>query len=86
MMSSRVRWVVVTLATVFTMAVTASLGFWQLDRARQKIALQDLIDQRARLPAWQTADLLQAGDPKEGVHRPVRLRVVPAIAKARPFP
>lgn len=74
MMSSRVRWVVVTLATVFTMVVTASLGFWQLDRARQKIALQDQIDQRARLPAWQTADLLQAGDPKEGVHRPVRLR------------
>lgn len=74
MMSARVRWVVVTVATVFTMAVTASLGFWQLDRARQKIALQEQIDQRAQLPAWQTADLLAASDALEGVHRPVQLR------------
>ena len=74
MMPARVRWVVVTVATVFTMAVTASLGFWQLDRARQKIALQDQIDLRAQLPAWQTADLMGASDPFEGVHRPVQLR------------
>lgn len=74
MMSARLRLAVVTLATVFTMAVTASLGFWQLDRARQKIALQEQIDQRAELSAWQVADLLGAVDPREGVHRPVRLR------------
>ncbi len=74
MMSARMRFAVVTLATVFTMAVTASLGFWQLDRARQKLALQDQIDQRAQLPAWQAADLLGASDVLEGLHRPVRLR------------
>jgi surfeit locus 1 family protein len=74
MMSARVRFAVVTVATVFTMAVTASLGFWQLDRAGQKIALQDQIDQRAQLPAWQVADLVDASDPVEGVHRPVQLR------------
>jgi surfeit locus 1 family protein len=74
MMSARIRLVVVTAATVFTMAVTASLGFWQLDRARQKIALQQQIDQRASLPAWQVADLVGASDPLEGVHRPVQLR------------
>ena len=74
MMSARVRGVVVTAATMFTMAVTASLGFWQLDRARQKIALQTQIDQRAKLPAWQMDDLLGASDPQEGVHRPVQLR------------
>lgn len=74
MMSARVRFALVTVATVFTMAVTASLGFWQLDRARQKTALQAQIDQRAGLPAWQVADLLQASDPLEGVHRPVQLR------------
>jgi surfeit locus 1 family protein len=68
------RSVVVTVATVFTMGVTASLGFWQLDRARQKIALQQQIDQRANLSAWQTADLLEASNPAEGVHRPVRLQ------------
>ena len=74
MMSARTRFAVVTAATVITMAITASLGFWQLDRARQKIALQEQIDQRASLPAWQVADLLQAPDPLEGVHRPVQLR------------
>ncbi|WP_332749366.1 SURF1 family protein [Hydrogenophaga sp.] len=56
------------------MAVTASLGFWQLDRARQKIALQEQINQHANLPAWQTDDLLLATDPLEGLHRPVQLR------------
>ena len=74
MMSARVRFAVVTVATVFTMAVTASLGFWQLDRARQKIALQDQVDQRAQLPAWKTTDLLRAVDPTQGVHRPVQLQ------------
>lgn len=74
MMSARARFAVVTVATVFTMAVTASLGFWQLDRAGQKIALQEQIDQRAKLPAWQMADLLGAADPMQGVHRPVQLR------------
>ena len=74
MMSARVRLAVVTVATVFTMAVTASLGFWQLDRARQKTALQEQIDQRASLPAWQVDELLGASDPLAGVHRPVQLR------------
>jgi surfeit locus 1 family protein len=74
MMSARTRFAVVTLATLFTMAVTASLGFWQLDRAGQKIALQEQIDQRSNLPAWQLSDLLGASDPLQGVHRPVQLR------------
>lgn len=74
MMSSRMRFAVVTVATLITMALTASLGFWQLDRARQKMALQGQVDQRANLPAWQTADLLGASDLQEGVHRPVQLR------------
>ncbi|MDP1686501.1 SURF1 family protein [Hydrogenophaga sp.] len=74
MMSARLRIAVVTAATVFTMAVTASLGFWQLDRARQKLDLQDQINQRANLPAWQTGDLLQASDPMAGLHRPAQLR------------
>lgn len=74
-MSSRsLRFWLVTLATVLTMAVTGSLGLWQLDRAGQKQALQARIDARAALPAWRGADLLAAPDPAEGVHRPVRLR------------
>jgi surfeit locus 1 family protein len=74
MMSARVRLAVVTVATALTMAVTASLGFWQLDRARQKIALQEQVDQRASLPAWQVDELLGASNPLTGAHRPVQLR------------
>lgn len=67
------RFWVVTAATVFTMAVTASLGLWQLDRAAQKLALQAQITERSGLDAWSTQDLLQASDALTGVHRPVRL-------------
>ncbi|QHE87670.1 SURF1 family protein [Hydrogenophaga sp. BPS33] len=67
------RFWVVTVATVVTMAATASLGLWQLDRAKQKLALQAQIDERAALPAWSTQQLLAAADPQTGVYRPVRL-------------
>ncbi len=72
-MSSRRRFWVVTVATAFTMAVTAALGVWQLGRAAQKQALHDLIDQRGQLSAWGGPDLLQAPDPQAGLHRPVTL-------------
>lgn len=68
------RFWAVTAATVFTMAVTASLGLWQLDRAGQKLALQAQINERSTLSAWTNADLLGATDAGTGgVHRPVRL-------------
>ncbi|MBW8467071.1 MAG: SURF1 family protein [Thiobacillus sp.] len=73
-MSTRpARFWVVTLATVITMAVTAALGFWQLDRAGQKRALQAQIEQRGQLAPWSTPELLQAADPLAGLHRPVQL-------------
>ena len=67
------RFWIVTVATAFTMAVTASLGLWQLDRAAQNLAMQAQINERSGLPAWTNADLLGAEDPKAGVHRPVAL-------------
>jgi surfeit locus 1 family protein len=67
------RFWIVTAASALTMAVTASLGLWQLDRAGQKLALQAQITDRSRLSAWGNAELLQATDPKSGVHRPVDL-------------
>lgn len=70
---SRMRFWIVTAATALTMAVTASLGLWQLDRAGQKLALQAQITDRSGLSAWGNAELLQATDPKSGVHRPVDL-------------
>ena len=49
-MTSRLRFVLVTLAAVLTAALTARLGLWQLDRAAQKTATQDELDARAQLP------------------------------------
>lgn len=69
----RRRWVT-TLATVITMGVTASLGAWQLSRAAEKQALEDLITARASLPAWDEVALTRARDLGEGLHRPVRLQ------------
>ncbi len=44
------RWLV-TLAALAGVLLMARLGWWQLDRAAQKLALQAAIDERAHLPA-----------------------------------
>jgi surfeit locus 1 family protein len=49
-MSPRLRFVLVTLAAVAMALLTARLGFWQLSRADEKIALQAAIEQQARQP------------------------------------
>jgi surfeit locus 1 family protein len=46
----RSRRTVVLIAALLAATGTARLGFWQLDRAQQKIALQDRIESRAELP------------------------------------
>ncbi|MFT7400949.1 MAG: surfeit locus 1 family protein [Hydrogenophaga sp.] len=68
------RFWIVTVATVLTMAATASLGRWQLQRADQKLALQAEMDARAALPVWSETDLLQTPAPRTAWHRPVRLQ------------
>ena len=45
------RRLIVLLATVAGCAVTARAGFWQLDRAAQKVALQQSIEAQGKLPA-----------------------------------
>ena len=50
------------IAALLGMLLTARLGFWQLDRAAQKLALQARIQQRARLPALAPADLARSAD------------------------
>ncbi len=45
------RRTVVLVAAVLTVLLTARLGFWQLDRAHQKQALQDQLDVRVAEPA-----------------------------------
>jgi surfeit locus 1 family protein len=56
-LSERQRGWVVLVAAVFAVAVTARLGWWQLDRAAQKIALQTAIDARATEPPLPAAAL-----------------------------
>jgi len=68
------RFWIVTLATVLTVTITASLGRWQLQRADQKLTLQAEMDTRAVLSVWTEADLLQAEALRTAWHRPVRLR------------
>lgn len=45
------------MAAVGTTAVTASLGFWQLDRARQKDAIEASIQAKAVMPVLAAVDL-----------------------------
>lgn len=75
MMAPRRRRIVVLLAAFVVVALTTRLGFWQLDRAAQKAAMQSAIDERGRLPNLGAHDLAQdepaAADQH---HRPVRLR------------
>jgi surfeit locus 1 family protein len=56
-MTPRARFALVTAAAIAAAAVTARLGFWQLDRAAQKTALQAAIDERAALPPLDAAAL-----------------------------
>ncbi len=67
------RFWTVTLATLLTMALTASLGVWQLSRAAQKRALQDGIAAQGARPAWSQRELLGSAHPADALHRPVNL-------------
>lgn len=67
------RWIVL-LAAVLATGVTARLGFWQLDRAAQKTALQAALDARRGLPPLLQPDL--ASDPATAAiqhHRAIEL-------------
>ncbi len=50
-MSQRQRWWWVTAAALAAALLTARLGWWQLDRAQQKLAIQAALEVRAQLPA-----------------------------------
>jgi surfeit locus 1 family protein len=72
---TRTQKLVVLLATLMAVTVTANLGAWQLRRADQKLARQAALDERARLPELTAAALARTDD--EAVaqqHRRVRLR------------
>jgi surfeit locus 1 family protein len=56
-MTPTARFAFVTLAAIVTAVLTARLGFWQLDRAAQKTALQATLDERGRLPPLDASSL-----------------------------
>ena len=71
----KLRNAVVLLAAIASAALTARLGVWQLDRAAQKTALQQALEQQRALPLLPQAEL--AREPAEvpaQLHRVVRLQ------------
>lgn len=71
---ARRRWVVLAGALVAAV-VTARLGFWQLDRARQKLDLQQAISLRGQQPALDQRGLAtSAGQAETQFWRPVELQ------------
>jgi surfeit locus 1 family protein len=65
----RRRAVVVVIAALAGIALATRLGFWQLDRAHQKIALQTSLDARAREPVLDAAALARTVDAAEAQHQ-----------------
>jgi surfeit locus 1 family protein len=60
MRGARTRFLLVTVAALATVALTARLGFWQLDRAAQKLAIQAAVEQQAQRPPLDRASQLPA--------------------------
>ncbi len=54
------RFWVITAAATISAAVTMKLGFWQLSRAHEKLALQTYIQAQAELPRLNAAALIRA--------------------------
>jgi len=73
-MSCTVRFCLVLMATVLTMGVTASLGFWQLGRAVQKQDLFEQIEARRLEPVLAATALVEGDGVDAMVHRLVRLQ------------
>ena len=71
----RRRAVAALVATIAAVALTVRLGFWQLDRAQQKIARQESAAAGARAPALDASSLARTVDAAAAQrHRAVALR------------
>lgn len=65
---TRMRFFIITIAAVVAGVLTASLGFWQLSRAKEKIAIQTERENRAKLPPLNTGELLVLQDNVSQTH------------------
>lgn len=63
-----------TITTCLAVALTLSLGFWQLRRAAEKQAYVDAMQLAALQPPMAGGEWLRAQDALPVLHRPVRLR------------
>lgn len=73
-MNPRIRLLALLVGAVLTVALTMSLGFWQLRRAAEKIALQEAMDRQGAKTPVAATQLRQAADPVPLVHQRVHLR------------
>ncbi|MBA4255882.1 MAG: transmembrane cytochrome oxidase [Polaromonas sp.] len=69
----RQTWVI-GLAALSAVSLTASLGFWQLRRADQKLEMQAAMTKRQGLPPLGNADLKALGGTRDVLHQPAVLR------------
>jgi surfeit locus 1 family protein len=63
-----------TLAALVVGGVTLALGAWQLDRGRQRDALQQAINERQQMPALAQDALTSGAAAADLLHRPVLVR------------
>lgn len=74
LLSERSRRIVLLVAAAAACLLTARLGLWQLDRAAQKIALKQAIEERAALPPLPAETLAASvNDLPKQLHRRVTL-------------
>jgi surfeit locus 1 family protein len=67
------RFWLITFAAIIAAVVTLKLGFWQLSRAHEKLALQASIQSQAALPALNAAELLSSKSASM-LHRTITLK------------
>ena len=67
-MAAKRRFVIVTIATLVGVGITARLGVWQLSRAAEKIALQTALDTRGHLAPLGNADLAREAGEADAQH------------------
>ena len=79
-MNPRSRLVALLVGAVLTVVLTTSLGFWQLRRAAEKIALQESIERQGVKTPLTAVQLREASDSLLLVHQPVQLRGTWAVA------
>ena len=72
-MNPRLRWALVLISAGLAVALTVSLGFWQLRRAAQKEAVAQAMQVGAQQPSLSAGELLEKPVIEQWVHHSVQL-------------